>query len=94
MQEKRENVLREQEKCLVQMKKDEKIRDKKLELRQKLEDKVQYQQNLIETINKIVQKLNFEKSEAEHWAIQQKIEINAAEKLTENLESQINSFKG
>jgi len=36
------------------MKNDKKVRDKKLALRQKLKEKIEYQQNLVETINKIV----------------------------------------
>ena len=40
-----------------------------MRLKDEIQGRVTYELKLIETLNKIIQKLNFEKSEAEHCAI-------------------------
>ena len=52
-----------------------------------------YEQKLCETLSKIVAKLNFEKSEAEHCSIQQKIEIEHAIKLKQTLKLAVTKTK-
>ena len=59
--------------------------DKAIKLKNEIKQRIIYEQKLCETLNKIVAKLNFEKSEADHCAVQQKIEIDQSIKLKQSL---------
>ena len=48
---------------------------------------------MCDTLNKIVQKLNFERSEAEHFATVQRVEIKNAQKLRESIKGQLMDTK-
>lgn len=52
-----------------------------------------YEQKLCETLNKIIAKLNFEKSEADHCVIQQKIEVEQQIKLKQTLKMTLRKTK-
>lgn len=61
--------------------------------KEELAGRVRHELQLIETLNKIVQKLNFERSEEEHQAKVQRVELTSVQKLRQSVQSSVRTTK-